>query len=415
VRISAQLVECDGETTLWADRVDGDLNDVFELQEQIAAAVAQALKVNLSSTTQPSLDPAVYETFLRARGLVTEGGRLFDDTASEAIPLLEAVVEAEPRHAAAWELLAAARAWTLRSGHRAGTYAEGHAGVVEAADACLRLDPKRGGAYAALAMLEPWGAYGAREALLEKALRASPNDPSVLTELSAFCWSVGRFREALGYAEQACELNPLMPAARLQVAQMRAYVGDYAASIRMHQELYRRWPRNFPILIDLLNTASTLGFWDAYREAVGDIQFFEGWQATYLRETVRYVDALESRDPASAQELLQRYVRLVAKTGTLPLNYLVALSMLGLSEAAMDLADTASFAHVSDPDGPLPSASFPGTILGPWTEFNRMPRFVDLCDRLGLCAYWTQTGRWPDCIAWVPYDFKALARERLAA
>jgi hypothetical protein len=206
-----------------------------------------------------------------------------------------------------------------------------------------------------------------------------------------------------------------MPAARLQVAQMRAYVGDYAASIRMHQELYRRWPRNFPILIDLLNTASTLGFWDAYREAVGDIQYFEGWQAMFLRETVRYVDALESRDPASAQELLQRYAKLIAKTGTLPLNYLVALSMLGLSDAAMDLADTASFAHVSDPDGPLPSASFPGTILGPWTEFNRMPRFVDLCDRLGLCAYWTQTDRWPDCITWVPYDFKALARERLAA
>jgi TolB-like protein/DNA-binding SARP family transcriptional activator len=415
LRISAQLVDCVGEATLWADRVDGDLNHVFELQDQIAAAVAQALKVTLRSTSRPALEPAVYEAYLRARSLVSEGERLFDDAALEAGPLLESVVAAEPRHAAAWALLAAVRAWTLRSGRRQGLYGDGRAGVVAAAEASLRLDPGRGGAYAALAMLEPWGAYAAREALLEKALRTSPNDPDVLTELSWFCWSVGRFHDALSFAERACELNPLMPAARLQVAQMRAYVGDYAASIRMHQELYRRWPRDFTILMDLLNTASTLGFWDAYREAVGDIDHFDGWQATYLRETVRYVEALDSKDPAKAQELLARYGRLVAKTGTLPLNYLVALSVLGLPREAMDLADTASFAHVFDPDGPLPSASFPGTILGPWTSFNRNPRFIDLCQRLGLCAYWARADRWPDCVEWTPYDFKALARGRADA
>jgi hypothetical protein len=233
--------------------------------------------------------------------------------------------------------------------------------------------------------------------------------------MSLFAWSVGRFRDALRFAESARELNPLMPAACLQVAQMHAYVGDYAASIRMHQEIYRRWPRNFSILMDLLNTASTLGFWDAYHAAAAETQYFEGWQATFLRETGRYVEALESGDPAKAQELLQRYAKLVAKTGTLPLNYLVALSMLGLSKEAMALAETASFAHVFEPDGPLPSASFPGTILGPWTAFNRLPQFIDLADRLGLCAYWAESDRWPDCIDWAPYDFKALARERAAA
>lgn len=416
VRISAQLVECASEVTLWASRFDGDLTDVFTLQEQIAAAVAQALKVALEVPVQvQSLEPAIYELFLKARGAIGDGGRVFDDTAAVALPLLEQVVAAAPDHAAAWELLARSRALVLRSGRRGTPYEEGRAGVLQAAEAALGLDPKRGGAYEALAMLEPWGAYAARERLLERALAASPNDPDVLTEMSIFAWSVGRFRDALRFAERAREFNPLMPAACLQVAQMRAYVGDYAGSIRMHQELYRRWPRNFTILIDLLNTASTLGFWDAYREAAGETQYFDGWQAFFLRETVRYVDALESDDPAKAQELLQRYERLVAKTGTLPLNYLVGLSMLGLPKEAMDLAETASFAHVFDPDGPLPSASFPGTILGPWTAFNRMPQFIDLADRLGLCAYWAQSGRWPDCIEWAPYEFKDLARRRVAA
>ncbi len=415
VRINVQLVECASEVTLWTNRFDGDLTDVFALQEQIAEAVAQALKVAFATPVQvQSLDPAIYELFLKARAAIGDGGRIFDDTAEVALPLLEQVVAASPDHAAAWELLARSRALVLRSGHRKTPYVEGREGVLQAAAAALRLDQKRGGAYEALAFLEPWGAYAARERLLEQALAASPNDADTLTEMSIFTWSVGRFRDALRFAERAREVNPLMPAACLQVAQMRAYGGDYAGSVEMHQDLHRRWPGNFSILMDLLNTSSTFGFWDAYLQAVGEIQHFKGWQATFLRETVRYVDTLESGDPAKARELLERYTHLVAKSGTVPLNYLVALSMVGLTKEAMDLAETASFDHVNDPDGPLPSAFFPGTILGPWSELNRMPRFIDLADRLGLCAYWAQSDRWPECVEWTPYDFKALARQRAA-
>jgi tetratricopeptide (TPR) repeat protein len=299
------------------------------------------------------------------------------------------------------------RARVLRSGRRKGDYAEGRAGVVEAAETTLRLDPRRSGGYEALALLEPWGAYGARERLLQKALSASPNDPGALTEMCWFCWSVGRFGEALRLAEQASELDPLMAAARLLVAQMRAYVGDFAGCVRMHQELYRRWPGNFAILHGLLNCASTFGFWDEYRQGVAETGRFEGWQAELLNRTIQYGDALASEDPAPRHVLLEKYTAIAEKSGTLPLNYLMALSMLGLTEQALDLAERISFAHVFDPDGPLPSGSFPGTIMGPWSALVRTPRFIGLCDRLGLCAYWTESGRWPDCAEWAPYDFKA--------
>jgi TolB-like protein len=413
VRITAQLVECAGETTLWANRFDGDLSDVFALQEQIAEAVAHALRITLAAPAAQALDPLVYELFLKARGIISEGGGVFDETAPIATPLLEQVVAAAPDHAAAWELLAKSRASILRSGRRRqGSYAEGRAGVVEAAETALRLDPKRGGAYEALAKLEPWGAYGAREGLLRQALAVSPNDPATLTEMSEFCWSVGRFREALRLAEQAFELNPLMPAAGLHVAQMRTYVGDYEASIRMHQDLYRRWPRNFSILISLLSFACSLNFWDVYRLYLAEVETFGGWQAIYLAESARYADALASEDPGPRRELLDRYSGLVAKSGTVPLNYLDGLSMLGLTQEAYELAERASFAHVFDPDGPLPSGSFPGTVLGRWSALNRAPRFIDLCDRLGLCEYWTESDCWPDCVEWAPYDFKAEVRRR---
>jgi hypothetical protein len=40
-------------------------------------------------------------------------------------------------------------------------------------------------------------------------------------------------------------------------------------------------------------------------------------------------------------------------------------------------------------------------------ELRNDPRFVRLCERLGLVEFWTATGRWPDCADDVPYDFKA--------
>jgi hypothetical protein len=45
VRISANLIECAGETTIWSDRFESELSDIFALQDSIAAAVAAALDV----------------------------------------------------------------------------------------------------------------------------------------------------------------------------------------------------------------------------------------------------------------------------------------------------------------------------------------------------------------------------------
>ena len=41
---------------------------------------------------------------------------------------------------------------------------------------------------------------------------------------------------------------------------------------------------------------------------------------------------------------------------------------------------------------------------------NKTERFIALCDKLGLSAYWQATDRWPDCVLWTPYDFKAAVR-----
>src|SRR5262249_18395555 len=157
------------------------------------------------------------------------------------------------------------------------------------------------------------------------------------------------------------------------------------------QDLHRRWPRNAGILLTLLNNAATLGFWDAFDGAVGDVERFDGWQVNDLRAARTYAKSLRSKDPALHAERLRRYTGVRERTGTLPLNLIEALGQMGMADEAIALAERASFDHIFRPGGAPPSGYFPGTILGRWSTLNRGPRFVALCDRLGLCAYWTQS------------------------
>ena len=416
VRISAELVECTTRSAIWVDGFDGDLDDVFDLQERIAEKVAEALKVALTpARKEEALDPASYEAYMRARGIMAEGDPLFDDAYREAIPLLERVVETAPNFAPAWESLAECRAWTLRSGRYDKAYHIGRDGVIEAAKTALRLDPKSGGAYVALAMLEPWGAYAEREALLLKALEVSPRDTAALTDMSTFCWSVGRFRDGLRYAERACELNPLMPSARLNVAQMRAYVGDIDICVAMHEQLHRQWPDNPGILISLVNTAGTLGYWDAFDRAVPDVSQLNEWQSRDMRAALAFAQAVRTKDPELIDRRMTRYREYLDKTGHLPLNLVVSIGEFGLADEALDMAERASYDFVFNPDGARPSAYFPGTIMGPWSKVLQLPRFVHLCTRLGFSDYWKSTGKWPDCEDWVEYDFRSEVEASLKA
>jgi hypothetical protein len=145
------------------------------------------------------------------------------------------------------------------------------------------------------------------------------------------------------------------------------------------------------------------------------VESFSGWQAAHLRPAVTYAETLASGDQERKEALVAHYRQRLEKTGTLPLNYIAGVSILGMPQEAMALAEQASFAHVFDPDGPLPSGNYPGVVLGRWCDLNKTPRFVDLCDRLGLCAYWAATQAWPDCVDWAPYDFKAEVRRRARA
>ncbi|MCH8136352.1 MAG: hypothetical protein IIB77_10275, partial [Proteobacteria bacterium] len=92
---------------LWSETYDGDLTDIFALQNEIAAAVVKALRIELLneeiSPERVAIDPAAYDLFLRGRGELNEN---VAGSLERAADFLKLAIELEPDYAAAMALLA---------------------------------------------------------------------------------------------------------------------------------------------------------------------------------------------------------------------------------------------------------------------------------------------------------------------
>jgi pentatricopeptide repeat protein len=101
VRITAQLIDASIGSHLWADRFDGSLDDVFELQDQVAASVAGVIEPTLQaaeirrSSERPTNDLTAYDLYLRALAHVTARER---DRLAHAFDLLGRAIERDPHY-----------------------------------------------------------------------------------------------------------------------------------------------------------------------------------------------------------------------------------------------------------------------------------------------------------------------------
>ena len=106
VRITGQLIEAETGAHLWADRFDGSLEDVFELQDKVASSVAGIIEPALQaaetarSAGRPTTDLTAYDLYLRAYEMFLSSARQIPD----AFRLMEQAVERDPRYgpALAW-------------------------------------------------------------------------------------------------------------------------------------------------------------------------------------------------------------------------------------------------------------------------------------------------------------------------
>jgi len=178
VRITAQLIDAESGAHLWADRFDGSLEDVFELQDKVASSVAGVIEPALQaaettrSAARPTDDLTAYDLYLRAYAMFLSSTR----QVPEPLRLLEQAIARDPRYgpALAWAAVCCARlfddGWSEdREAHRPKGADFARRALEVAGDDPTIL------ANAALALAYLGEDIGAMMALVDRALALNPN------------------------------------------------------------------------------------------------------------------------------------------------------------------------------------------------------------------------------------------------
>jgi len=244
VRISAQLVDAAGGFHTWAKAFQGNLDDVFALQESTALAIARELDLELSSDQREAIarrytdDVQAYDAFLRGRALMTHWDN--PDRLAAAQRRLEEALAHDPEYAPALAALARAKTELYRNMEPIPAHLEQ---ARELADRAVELAPDL--AEAQLAVGRVRGNrydYQGAAAAFRRAQELAPDDPVPWDELS---WALGYQTppDAAGAeraAREAVRLQPTMLGAHYHLGRALLIQGrleEAEASFRHAQEL----------------------------------------------------------------------------------------------------------------------------------------------------------------------------------
>ena len=110
LRITAQLIQADNGYHLWSETYDRQLDNVFQIQEDIAIAVAEALRITLLGEAPKvrETDPEAYQLFLEGQYLKRQ---ISNDSLDRAIEAFKQAVEIDPAYVPAWAELADTYIW----------------------------------------------------------------------------------------------------------------------------------------------------------------------------------------------------------------------------------------------------------------------------------------------------------------
>ena len=228
VRVTAQLIRADSGLSLWSQTYDRDVKDIFQVQDEIAAAVVAALKLKLLPTQgldpHRSDNPEAYNQFLLARQFGRRGN--LEDT-ERAVAAYRHAIALDPSFAAAYAGLAFAETAIATSTQDAARFSSAR----EAAEKALNLAPQLVDAYRARAQLrlETLDFAGAR-ADSEQAVALTPGDSRVQGLYGAQIAAFGKIPQAIAAMNKAIELDPLNGYAWANVGLFLTENRDYPAA-----------------------------------------------------------------------------------------------------------------------------------------------------------------------------------------
>jgi len=223
VRITAQLIQAAADKHLWAESYQGDVRDTLSLQKQVAGAIADQIRIQLTPheravlKNKTAVDPEAYEDYLKGRFFLSKR-----NSGDKAQRYFQQAIQKDPNYPPPYTGLA--DVYQLSDNPRLAR---------ESVQKALALDGQLAEAHNSLAQLlfrfdRDW--LGA-EREFKRALELDSNYAPAHHWYSMYLAFMGRKQEALAEAQKAYELDPLSPVVGANVAKVLEENGQYDKAI----------------------------------------------------------------------------------------------------------------------------------------------------------------------------------------
>jgi TolB-like protein len=225
VRITVQLIRARDGSHLWSESYDRKLDDIFKVQDEIAANVVDKLKITLlgSVPTVRRINPKVYSLILQADALVSQSTQA---SYAQALALYQEALAIAPDEPRLWSGLGRLY-FSRRTGHEDIRLAK------EAHQKAIALDPKDAVAYARLGFitLRSDGDLAAAASYFQRAVALDPVDVKVIGNSATFLQSLGRLEETISLAEYAAAHDPANAVTQFNVCASHFYARHWDQAI----------------------------------------------------------------------------------------------------------------------------------------------------------------------------------------
>ena len=335
LRITTQLINTADGYQLWSERYDREMNDIFDIQDEITLAVVEALRLKLlpekrSVVLKKGTENAeAYDLYLRGRALWSR--RTHEDF-RKAIEHFERAIKLDPNYALAHAGLA--DCYTFLAYFEAYSPSDMAPQVRSAVEKAMELDADLSECHSSFAIYKAFFefdiSFGEKE--LRTAIAINPNSSLAHYWLCSVLAALGRSEMSLIEGRTAMELDPLSPVVNATLARALCCAGQYEEAIELSN-------KNFYILPDFFFSHWVLGW--AY-EQLGDLSNAIGHYRKATKDAgltlYGYLGKalVRSGHPDEARELLDELEQQAKLRYVSPVASAVILAELGEMPAALE-------------------------------------------------------------------------------
>jgi TolB-like protein/DNA-binding winged helix-turn-helix (wHTH) protein len=216
VRVTAQLISASPERHLWADSYQGEVTDMFSLQDRVARSIAGEIRVSLTPeeraglTGTPPPEPEAYDAYVRGRYYASQ---ITADGFEKAVVSFRRAVELQPRYAQAYADLAETYCWASATSVIPGR--EGLSKARQAALKALELDEGLSQAHSSLAWVKyvyEWN-FPEAETEFHRSLGLRPSNSWPALWYGMYLAEGNRIEESIIEMKKVQQMDPLSPVA----------------------------------------------------------------------------------------------------------------------------------------------------------------------------------------------------------